>query len=123
MLALPSPRGDQIRAIRWAINDNFALLSAANRANHLRLGRAVTLRFPQFTKWTSQVISFRREISQSPVGEGALALPYFGHVSGIAPGTNRETKGESAENDMVGEARSLQKSDRIADPGAERREG
>src|ERR1700689_454850 len=63
MLALPPPRGDQIGAIRRAINRTFALLPAANRANHLRLGRAIPLRFPQFTKWTSHEHSFRPAIS------------------------------------------------------------
>jgi putative transposase len=58
-----------------------------------------------------------------PVGEGALALPQFGHVSKIAGGTHLKTKGTSDVSDLGSEDATLRESDVIADTGAERREG
>ncbi len=58
-----------------------------------------------------------------PVGEGALALPQFGHVSKIAGGTHLKPKGTRDVSDLGSEDATLRESDVIADTGAERREG
>ena len=56
------------------------------------------------------------------VGEGALALPLFGHVFEIAP-NDLDATGERAETLLAGKLRSPRDYAINADPGAEKREG
>jgi len=57
------------------------------------------------------------------VGENALALPPFGHLSQIADRTSDYAGGESAERRIAGDSRVVRNRGLIARPGAEKREG
>ena len=58
-----------------------------------------------------------------PVGEGALALPQFGHVLNIAQARNEKAKGKSDEIEVEAKAATPHEGNMIAESGAELREG
>ena len=49
VLALPSPRSDEMRAVGGAINGHLPFFAATDRANHLALGGTIALRFSRLT--------------------------------------------------------------------------
>ena len=59
----------------------------------------------------------------APVGEGALALPQFGHVLNIAQARNEKPKGKSDEIEVEAKAATPHEGNMIAESGAEPREG